>query len=228
MSTLLEVPVEQFGKARVEFGVRGLVAPERTGDVLAFPFEFERRGIEMHSLHGGEQFLVIDGERTYFGGTDEQPFLVRLDRDHLIRFRHGGEKAFYKGLKPSRLSYYEAITKTTALRQGDIWALPLGDISWDQLQADFRVAKRRRLKMSRYWGEMRVFQTRHDLVGTWTISRPYLRYNGKLVELRGRAVEGILKAPDHEDLVLNGPHLLVATRLNVRREPDEREIRGGD
>jgi hypothetical protein len=222
MATLLNSPVRKFGIAEVEFESSG--APSRRGTVLALPFAFN--DVEMHSLLGGEQFLLKTSGRNFFGGTDEQPFMVELDQSHMERFERGGEDAFYEGLKPSRMRDYERVTGAEAVRQGDIWALPLG-VTWNFLNNYHRQSYLAPPKLRR--GTKTVARTRHRIVGCWTSRWVRLPKDRGWVNLQGLAAEGTLRAPDHEERRLDGPHLLMRTQgIITRRGILPHGVSGGD
>lgn len=219
MSALLVEPRERFGQAKVAFGVdTPWGRPAREGAQISFPFAFDE--ISMYELMNGQQFLIVpgDGRRPYFGGTDEAPFMVQLESVHLANFVRGGEATFYDGLKPTKIKNYEEIFGGEALRQGDIWALAL-PMGWDELRAYYRksTGEQRGLKISE--GSRSILKTRHVITGKWAKDRPRAplqeagsyKYTRRYLSIRDDVVEGIMTAPDHAPLKLDGPHVLTRT-----------------
>lgn len=189
--------------------------PVRKGPEIVLPL---LEGISFIPLQDGQQFLYVYGPKAvnyarvsgcWFGGTDENPFLVRLnDGDYLrqsIRaIEKEGESVFYEALRPEDLGGLEKFTQTTAKRQGDIFALPISP-SWSSLQKEME-------RCSAMFGaqivvvksekkvECPVFGTRHILKGT-------------CAEVRADSIvrtfaTGALEAPDHSPLGLDNVHAL--------------------
>lgn len=224
VSVLLDAPVRRFGVAEVEFETSA--EPVRRDNVLALPFAFS--DVQMHTLLGGEQFLLTTAGRTFFGGTDEQPFLVELRPFHRERFERDGEEAFYQGLMPARMRRYEASIGTQAVRQGDIYALPLGT-SWEALEHYFIRSTSYRMSLDVREGTHVVDRTRHTLEGRWTTRRVRLPRDRGYTSLQGFTAEGVLHAPDHDDVALDGPHLLMRTQgiIEPRRGQPRRRLPSG-
>lgn len=154
-----------------------------------------------------EQFLYAQkGESshfkdTWFGGTDEAPFLVKLDPWAYDLYRCRGAEGFYNGITPSSMKTMAQKWGGEWKRQGDIFAYPL-PITWAAIKniGDFNKAKG--LQVHEVEKEA-VYGTRHNLRGRW----------GQLI-CQGRSLviaEGVITAPDHVPLVLDGPHALDQT-----------------
>jgi hypothetical protein len=163
---------------------------------------------EFVPLRQGEQFIFHypngrGGRRVFFGGTDEKPFLVELFGDVITGLR--GEADFFERLKPSEVSALEQFFKTSHVRQGDWFAVPI-PLTWDQLYGCMQIfhesvpgpARPRETKAK----GIQVGGTRHVLIGQFLQGSP-----GPLI------AEGVLKAPDHADRVLKGPHAFYQTRM---------------
>lgn len=216
MSVLLSQPRSRFGQAEVIFGRQTMASgPQRVGAEIRFPFEFDEA--EMHSLMDGQQFLLVesDSRRPYFGGTDEAPFMVRLDTVHLQNFELGGETAFYDGLKPEKTKGYEEMFGTSAVRQGDIWAVPV-PMSWDKLCGYYRRTTGGQRGLRICTGRRDILRTRHTIDGRWVKGKPRFpfddsRHRGRYLRISDMVAEGTMTAPDHEPLVLYGPHVLART-----------------
>ena len=197
------------GKARLHFEPlkthrdhsEPIKLPFRKAEDIGIPFLPEA---EFYPILKNQQFLFrmpfdngSEKEAVFFGGTDEEPFLVRVKPEIFTTFIEGGERGFFSTLKPMKIRKLEEELRLRTLRQGDIFAFPL-HFSWEMLRA-FRALV--------YYDtddlepvsvkNKKVFGTRHVIDGLQLI-------------LEGDTFgEGILHAPDHEDLQLAGKvHLL--------------------
>lgn len=181
--------------------------PTRNGRTIQLPASEE---VQFFPLLDGVQFLLqIPGRdaRAFFGGTDEQPFLVELEPSVIVSLR-GGEEGFFNAIKPNGAKVLEEAFDTKAVRQGDWFAVPL-PLSWRAacgmaalVEHDPRVIEpgnEKERKVQLRW-------TRHNLIAEHYIN---MRGDNRLgCTLVG---EGLLKAPDHEDRILKGPHAFFQT-----------------
>ena len=156
-------------------------------------------------------FLVVLGgwnaERTnrslYFGGTDENPFLVRMNPMAIGHYYSGGAESFLDAIRPAGIKRLEESFQREARRQGDIFAIESG-YSWDELAhaADILASVGLDIKQS---PAIELFQTRHVLHGQHaelnTRNHTMLFISGKVV------------APDHADLELTVPYIVEQTAL---------------
>lgn len=155
------------------------------------------------------QFLLVqksEGKHwpdIWFGGTDESPFLVQMDIAVLEAYRRGH---FYEYIVPTSMRTLTRKWGGSWKRQGDIFAYPLS-FSWDELKWIGNFNKAEGLQVvatSLNAGKTeRVLDTRHMLEGKWC-----------QITLAGRSmvvVEGVIRAPDHSDLLLENPHALDQT-----------------
>lgn len=182
--------------------------PTRDGKTIKLPAHEE---VQFFPLLDGEQFLLqIPGReraRAFFGGTDEQPFLVELEPSVIVSLR-GGEDGFFNAIKPNGAKVLEEAFDTKAVRQGDWFAVPL-PLSWKAtrgiaalVEYDPKVIEPSNEKERK----VQLRGTRHNLL----VDR-YINMRGDN-HLRCTLVgEGLLKAPDHEDRVLKGPHAFFQT-----------------
>lgn len=213
--------------------------PNRQEAVVNVPL---RRGVAFFPLKGGKQFLLRIRENHFgscrhcgqpiptgeaavcFGGTDQRtPFLVDLAPKAFEPFRKGGEEVFFEALKPWMIrALEEKYGAENTRRQGDIFAYPL-PWSWEELgrrhlssESTSWVTRRRRRVTGSFQitrGQGRLFDTRHVFTGDqadiWTTAI------FKEAEFRGWSElgEGRIEAPDHDPLILKGPHLLAQTAL---------------
>ncbi len=200
------------GEAVLEWDHR-VSEPRREGRTIFLP---AHGPVEFYPLQDGRQFLVVVWDKTrnsynsepqwthtlHFGGTDEQPFLVQMEPAVLDELT-GGEEAFYQTLKPPTAISMEEAFGYPAKRQGDWFAVPLpptGNIS-TLLHTIQTLTGRQGLSISStYENGTAIGSTRHRVHLGWlaTVSQLVL-------------AEGTLKAPDHNDLELAGPHILMQT-----------------
>ncbi len=147
----------------------------------------------------------------WFGGTDENPFLVRLgaNQDVIVGvntiLKGEGVEPFFEALKPTRLSDVERLFGTKAKRQGDIFALPTR-WSWTEFEK-MSVLLGLFLKGAKDRDEWSLFQTRYSIKGriVEVELRPE-RYGNDRIETT--LATGMLEAPDHQPLELEKIHVL--------------------
>lgn len=228
---MISIP-DKAGLARLRLA-RDAAEPFREGNVITLP----STTLTFLPLKKGQQFLAGPGNyswQLFFGGTDEQPFLVQVTPSLREVLEKQGEEAFYQALKPQRVRDYEQRTGRAALRQGDIFAYPCTE--WANLNPENPEIKRALklilgvdLEMEKTDTSMsdcrnspaRVFETRHILHGfiwpRWQNERWWIQEPGKCQEpqrwnmrpnLDPVYATGVLEAPDHTDLVLEGVHVV--------------------
>lgn len=208
---------EKAGLATLEFAdPRKIYEPIRGAETIKLPADGEA---EFFELHKGEQFLFRHTDcygksQWWFGGTDERPFLVRLQQEAFRAFQNGGEPGFYEFLKPESTAQFEELFSTQAERQGDIFAVPL-PFSWEKLMR-LTVLFVLEDKEPAQVKKESVLETRHTITG--------LRMNvisfGQWSD--GTLVQGLLEAPDHSPRELKkGVYFLSQARgLSNPREAD--------
>lgn len=198
----------------------------RIGDQIILPADST---VEFFPLRDGDQFLFYDGlnhgasgGRVYFGGTDEKPFLVRMNPQILTTIRLGGEIEFFDRLRPREISRFEQLFGVKAIRQGDWHAVPL-PWSWKEITGLHELLTRQHLEVqTRSMSEILQYKvddpekqgkavimlnnTRHKLEGKW--AEVIINTNGGRNCIIG---EGLLTAPDHKPVELKGPHALYQT-----------------
>ncbi|MDP3795139.1 MAG: hypothetical protein Q8R13_04415 [bacterium] len=192
--------------------------PARDGKTIYLPTYEE---VQFFPLLDGVQFLlqIPRGEhaRAFFGGTDEQPFLVELEPSVIASLR-GGEEEFFNSIKPNGAKVLEEAFDTKAVRQGDWFAVPL-PLSWKAtcgmtalVEHDPKVIEPSNEKKHK----IQLRGTRHDLfVDRYISMKGANRLECTLIG------EGLLRAPDHKDRVLKGPHAFFQTAHLVNpREAD--------
>lgn len=167
--------------------------------------------LRFYLIKEGRQFVYAGSDEqgrreVYFGGMDESPFLVQLDLAS-IEGLIAGEEGFFAGLKPRNTRSWENVLMSTSKRQGDFFATgPKKRMGWAQFFK--RHASRSEWKTKVVEGES-LRGTRHKFTG-------FLATNG--TNLIG---EGTIEAPDHQPLVLHGPHLIEqAVHLMKPQEAD--------
>lgn len=185
--------------------------PRRDGKTIKLPASEE---VQFFPLLDGVQFLIqIPNERrgrVFFGGTDEQPFLVELDPSVVASLR-GGEEGFFNSIKPNGAKILEEAFDTKAVRQGDWFAVPL-PLSWKAACGMAALVEHNPMVIepsNEKEQKVQLRGTRHTLI----VER-CIRIGGNQLgcTLVG---EGLLKAPDHEDRVLKGPHAFFQTAYLV-------------
>ena len=196
------------GKAKLEYkSIKDLCTegkyPHRDGNLIVLPYE---ASLELFSLQEHwNQFLVSAYGELWFGGTDENPFLVRMDPRALKEYLMGGPEHFYESIIPQRIIELSRIVGKEYVRQGDIFALPM-DFDWETLSKAYSLLSGKELPMVKCKDEQ-VFETRHTLTG----QRTELRVKVHGVEGLNLA-EGKVAAPDHSLMTLIGPHAIHQTR----------------
>lgn len=188
------------GSARIQFN--DTANPSREGATIVLPQNPE---LEFYPLKRGEQFLVRHHKQLWFGGTDEQPFLVSLEPNTFSRFMEGGEQDFFAALVPEEVTEMEKDLKTSTRRQGDIFAVKL-PISWDEIAEAMEVIYGHEKWKPECVKRRSVFKTRHRLTGKFSAFTHLLGWENVVV------VEGILVAPDHSPMTLVGLHALYQAR----------------
>lgn len=148
-------------------------------------------------LMKGQQFLYTaadnDRRRLFFGGMDESPFLVELQYS-LIEVLIEGENAFYQALKPTFITSAETIFSNVARRQGDFFA----------------VRPKKRMDMVKVlMTHLKNQEVTFSVVEDQPLKETRHRFKGLLGRIGHHFIgEGTISAPDHEQLVLDGPHVI--------------------
>ena len=188
-------------KANLEW-TTGISAPIRDKKEIALPLD---RRASYFPLQEGRQFLFRQNNRAWFGGTDEEPFLVELEQavaNKFIEFE-GLENKFYNLLVPNEVFNLSDETSNKYKRQGDIFAVRFcGESYFEKRLASL-------LKTEVKSGEFNVLRTRHIGKGI-TISI------GNSTTGMSQLFKGRLEAPDHRPLLLeDGLYLLGQTKYIV-------------
>lgn len=124
--------------------------------------------------------------RYHFAGTDEEPFLVRMEDGIKVEFDKG-EDAFYDALVPPHIKALSELYNVPWRRQGDIFGIPL----------DPNI----KIKNS---GPAYIFGTRHR-----ASKQDWVEINGLG---RFSAVQGKITAPDHVPQKWKGWHVVGQTQ----------------
>ena len=167
-----ELPTEA-GKAKIKFDT--CTNPWRKAETIYLP---RNPSVELFFLKGGSQFLYwfnnqgySEANQLWFGGTDEQPFLVRLQPTLFtdMNTKWKTEEDFFWSLVPSRTRklakrHLAENEKFTLRRQGDWFYTPM-NVKWKDLETVW-AASDRDLTVGTTSGEgQRLLQTRHVLKG---------------------------------------------------------------
>lgn len=181
----------------------GVRTPSRNRNRIGLP---RSTSVQYFPLREGNQFLVVapntaGSNQVWFGGTDEEPFLVELESKVAGSYVHseGNEEQFYGSLVPETINRLSDETRIGYRRQGDIFAAQFcADSSFERRVAhlfDCDVHK----------GELPVLSTRHMGKGTWITVK---NRNSTQYLFRGK-----LEAPDHKTVSLeDGLYMFGQTR----------------
>ena len=186
---------------------KGFQNAVRQGVVIHLPNE---PTASFYSLQDGRQFLFGYNRNYWFGGTDEEPFLVQMEAQAINNYIQGAglDDSFYQGLVPRTISRIANETGTPYRRQGDIFASRFcgNDSFIKNLE-----------RLISYGGNgiginLRVNQGSFNLLGT--------RHEGKgtIVELGNnrQLFSGVVRAPDHAPMLLDdGLYLIDQTQYIV-------------
>ncbi len=184
--------------------------PLRKNEIIQIP----KDNYVLYILPDTSQFLLASegkGHRTWFGGTDESPFLVELqDSDYGEKsyFVSMWEKGiFYEELKPSVIKYYEKkYGQEKTRRQGDFFIYPLPGTknNWEQI-IDWAQAFGKDVDVftaSKGGQGLPINGSRHTFFGE------HLRGSSGGVTI----VKGVLEAPDHKTLEI--PDISIIAQIN--------------
>jgi len=220
------------GSAKLEWR-DSTIRPSRANDRIYL----QRDEMVFIPLKEGIQFLYLQGAddvpgrqgRVWFGGTDEAPFLVELNGDI------GGEVAkcpdesvFYEALVPEHMRLVARALDRAFVRQGDIFALPLGNREADIAGILNRYSPEITYNVRRYLGLMHgkdevpallekmrkaPFDT-YPIFGTRHLGRGQYVESGPVAVFQGR-----IDAPDHKPILLEDQvHLLGQTNYLTNSE----------
>lgn len=150
-----------------------------------------------YPLQDGKQFLFENDNSYWFGGTDEEPFLVQMSQKAINNYieGRGSDDSFYNGLIPQTIARIESETNTPHRRQGDIFAARfcgndsfIGNLERVLGFGNYPSTKGARLAVKH--GSFSLFGTRHEGKGT-------------AIEIDQKVLfSGVVKAPDHAPLSL--------------------------
>ena len=198
---------KKAGVAVLSWG-KGL--PRREGEEITLPEDEE---VQYFPLRRGEQFLIValqkgeygrQDQRLYFGGTDERPFLVEMQPQVLLAPKKG-ERGFYDAIKPEGAKFCEEKFGTKAVRQGDWFAVPI-PLNWDSVHGLLGLFSEDHKIVTKKEKGIPVGGTRHLLIAGQCVAFAYNHLGCTIIG------EGLLRAPDHTDKVLEGPHAFFQTR----------------
>ncbi|MBI4175517.1 hypothetical protein HY523_02775 [Candidatus Berkelbacteria bacterium] len=146
-------------------------------------------------------------QRCWFGGTDEEPFLVQLNEQVLPPFLESGWKGLYAALQPAYVGKADHANQPW-IRQGDIFAVQL-PMNWEILLRTL-LAQESTISIQSVT-DTSLGGTRHHIQNGLAIAVP--ESARKALGAAGTIAEGELVAPDHRPHTLKGPHLLLQTRF---------------
>jgi hypothetical protein len=194
-------------KAKIEW-VEETIRPRRDGKTIYLP---KNRAGLYSPLREGKQFLVKLNDKysptngVWFGGTDEEPFMVEIERTPFDEYwTSGSEQAFYQSLVPRGILEIAEENNIEYKRQGDIFAVKF----CSEKYFDKNLA--RIVNCTVKEGETRILRTRHIGIGIGIILSGLNSTSSPLL------FKGVIEAPDHAPLNLeDGFYLLEQTRYLV-------------
>jgi len=199
---------KKAGVATLVWNERAQIASREEGEIT-LPHD---DNVQFFPLQRGEQFLVAVPDnnrrseiRLFFGGTDERPFLVEMNPNALLGLKKG-ESGFYKFIKPDGAKFCEEKFGTKTLRQGDWFAVPI-PLSWNAVHGLLGLFCQEHKTVTKKEKGISIGGTRHLLIEGQLVTMDYNHHNCTGI------AEGLLRAPDHEDKILKGPHALFQTSL---------------
>ena len=181
--------------------------PSRDGKTITLPWEDKDF---YFPLREGKQFLFASKRRSesvWFGGTDEEPFLVEMQRQALDAYVNtsGSEQDFYRALVPERVLEMAQENHESYRRQGDIFATRFCSEPYFEKS----ISRLAHCKVTE--GETRILGTRHQGRGRCIIFDPHATSPSNIL------FKGVIEAPDHAPLRLeDGFYLLGQTRHIVQ------------
>lgn len=157
-----------------------------------------------YPLQEGRQFLFINKKRYWFGGTDEEPFLVEMEDGAIANYINGfgSENKFYDGLIPRIVAEVAAENNTVPKRQGDIFAAMFCHNNFlKDLEKLFEFGGNCKGDLQVREGSFNLLHTRHE-------------GKGSVVQIFDKLLfSGVVKAPDHAPLSLeDGLYVIGQTR----------------
>ncbi len=155
----------------LEMGCDGMIkAPRREGDVIILPEYYDSEFFWLDDEQ--RQFIFTLSNVNFFGGTDENPFLVRLKNSSDLKnyLLHGDTESFFERLNPID----HALRKDNNWRrQGDIFGY-LSPFTIDEVDKGFKnysalsrkmFSKESEIKCHITKQEKKLFETRHVFKG---------------------------------------------------------------
>jgi hypothetical protein len=210
----IKVLPKRAGKAVLQFGYGGdKDLPLRIGNKIIFPSPEKFFDADIFFLKNGKQFVYHGAREIYFGGTDENVFLTRMEYRAFEIVKKEGEKAFFEALKPEAIKEWQEKFGGKPKRQGDIWAISLRLSFYhldrviflgESVNSSFIFNEFREVKNTR------IFRTRHKLTGVQSYGA---YFHGTLGDCEIQIAQGRIISPNHRPLVFREPHILAQTAL---------------
>ncbi len=169
-------------------------------DLEMFPLESDW---ERFLIVSGGHNTSVDNAEVFFGGTDENPFLVRMEPSVMREYFLGGSYGFYRAIRPKRIEELGQTLCRSPRRQGDIFALHIG-YTWEGLKRAAAIVGEVNIKVTDRKAAS-LFETRHLLTG----QHARLNIGGATMQF----ASGTVVAPDHADLNLTKPYLIEQTEF---------------
>ncbi len=206
VAELIGTKTVKFGDARVECHDE-VTRPFRTGQLIMLPIS-DNDGDDhiIISLARGTQFYTYNNYDSYardeggfFGGTDESPFLSRLNWGKTKPECWGHkEERFFEILKPGATTRLEQALNCRSFRQGDWFATPLPVSKMEEAVLAVTISS----AISGRGTQTRVLDGKNN-----TLGKTRHTLEGEVVEVgEGYIGRGILRAPDHKDQTFDRLH----------------------
>ncbi len=198
---------KRAGKAFLEYDDQ-CETPFRKDDTIILPSRGELLLCELQP--NWNQFIArFDYSTVWFGGTDENPFLVRIDDHPFSEYCRYGPRGFYQSLIP-------VLPSRNFRRQGDIFAC-LIPFTWEELLRFYSYTQGWKVKIEESGAKdgQGLFRTRHILKGVTLNQRVHMagETDERVYEEPWFTLaEGTIAAPDHTDMKLEGVSVLAQTR----------------
>lgn len=210
---------EKVGHLKVVFGLYHRTPEIYHDGMLSLPFATN----EVISLQAGKQIIIKVGPiypaqhqrfdetgpiRFFLAGIDDNPFVTSINRRTYWAYQRQGEAAFYESLKPAVIKRLESTGSSITRRQGDIWAVRVGDYWQNPGSRTVCTIRPGNSKTRIAHGEW-LFGSRHSLHGE--MQQPVFVAHASQPEqtvlpgYKSRGLTaflgtGVIKAPDHPSL----------------------------
>lgn len=220
LSEMMENLPKTAGKAKFYFVEikkrKDAFFPYRVNNKIFIPL---RKRIQFYRLRKGQFLLDVPYGSicprsipcVYFGGTDENVFLVILNSEVLTILNKKGINAFYEALKPEIIRGVEKLFGVKSIRQGDIHAARI-PLKWNQLSLFLSFFGNTGRRFQRQGAKnLPLFRTDHRLTGLYSgfFRNPFANV---LSDPLFSFATGVIKSPNHKPMNLKEVHIIAQTQ----------------